>query len=109
MFIAIIIILTLLLTSIGQILLKLGANLGVSLLLNRFVILGYLSFFFVMVLSTFLMTKIDLKYFGVLMSINYIVTILLANLVLGERVSLRRIAGCVLISIGATIFYFDGL
>ena len=55
------------------------------------------------------MTKIDLKYFGVLMSINYIVTILLANLVLGERVSLRRIAGCVLISIGATIFYFDGL
>jgi drug/metabolite transporter (DMT)-like permease len=92
------------LTSMGQILLKLGANSSGRLMFNRHIILGYGCFVCVIFLSAILMRAIEFKYFSVIISLNYLVTTILAFIILKERVTTGKVAGCMLITGGAMVF-----
>jgi drug/metabolite transporter (DMT)-like permease len=93
-----------LLTSGGQLLLKTGANTDRHLIFNPFVFAGYGMFVVVLLLSAVLLRTVDLKHFSVIVGMNYVVASLLAMALLRERVTLRRLSGCVLASIGAVVF-----
>jgi len=91
-------------TSFGQILLKKGANTTCHLIFNRYVMFGYLFFFFVLFLSAILMRTIELKYFSIIVGLNYMVTTLLAALIIKENISPKRFFGCVLVATGSILF-----
>lgn len=92
------------LTSFGQLLLKKGANSSKRLIFNSYVIIGYVLFIGVLFLSAYLMSIIEFKYFSVITGLNFMVTTLLASLILKEHVSSKRIIGCVFVAIGSIIF-----
>lgn len=94
------------LTAAGQILLKTGANSRSHLIFNRHVIAGYALFVLVIFLSAVLMKHLDLKYFSVIIGLNYLVTTIAAMIILKESMTRRKILGCLLISAGAAIFSF---
>lgn len=95
-----------LLTSVGQLLLKKGANTSKKLIFNSHVILGYVCFVGVILLSAFLMSKIDFKYFSVITGLNFMATTLLAALLLKEHVSSKRYLGCFFVAAGSILFSF---
>jgi drug/metabolite transporter (DMT)-like permease len=92
------------LTSLGQILLKLGAGSRSHLIFNRYVIAGYALFVLVMFLSAVLMRHVDLKYFSVIIGLNYLSGAVAAMIFLRESVNAKKLLGCVLIALGAAIF-----
>ena len=68
------------LTANGQIFLKLGANKNrVASFINGYIIFGYILFFLTIILSYYLMKIVPLKYFTVIMSLNYIAVMVLEN------------------------------
>jgi len=93
------------LTTLGQILLKKAAltheNRKKSLL---FLVLGYSIFVITIGLSYLLMKMIPMKYFTVIMSLNYITVMLGAKLFLNERLNRQKIIGTSLVAIGILIF-----
>lgn len=93
-----------LITSVGQIFLKIGANKGGRLIFNRYVISGYICFLSVIFLSAIIMKSIDFKYFTVIVSLNYLGATLMAIFILKEEVTWNKILGCIFISFGAVIF-----
>jgi len=93
------------LTATGQVLLKMGADSNQkNHLINRFVILGYLTFLLTIVLSYYLMKIIPLKYFTVIMSGNYVAVMLCSRYLLNEAITKDRVFGTMLITIGILIF-----
>ena len=92
------------LTSTGQILLKLGAKRGKKLIFNRYVISGYLCFITVIFLSALLMKHVEFKYFTIIISMNYMVTSMMAVIILKEKITMSTITGIILITTGAIIF-----
>ena len=93
------------LTAIGQILLKKGANKrDGNLLLNGFVISGYVTFLLTVVLSYYLMKVIPMKYFTVIMSASYVVVMVGARLYLNETITRDRLLGTALIASGILVF-----
>ena len=99
---AILIILT---TSSAQILLKKSAlnrcNRKKSLQLLCF---GYCIFFLTVLVSYALMKQIEMKYFTVIMSLNYIAVMLGARMFLGEALNRKKMIGTLLIACGIIIF-----
>lgn len=93
-----------LLTSSGQILLKMGARGDGDFILNGFVISGYSFFVCVMFLSAVLMKEIDFKYFTVIVALNYLGATLMAIAFLKETFTVKKMTGCVLITLGAILF-----
>ena len=78
-------ILIILLTTAGQIFLKLGADKADDVrLINSFVLFGYILFLIAVLFSYFLMKIIAIKYFTVIMSLNYITVMIAAKIFLGE-------------------------
>lgn len=98
-------ILLILLTTAGQIFLKLGADRikGVSFI-NGFVLFGYALFLLTVILSYFLMKIVPMKYFTVIMSLNYITVMISAKLFLCEDVNKDRLIGTILIAFGVVVF-----
>lgn len=100
-----IVLLIITLTSAGQIFLKLGADrLKPSTFINRYVILGYTMFVLTIILSYYLMQKVPMKYFTVVMSLNYIAVMIAAKIFLDEKINKNRISGTIMVAIGVFIF-----
>lgn len=90
-------------SSCSQILLKKAAlqgNIGIKTFLNKKVVLGYGIFFVVTVLVTQLYKYIDLSLGTLLDSFGYIFVIGLSVIFLKEKISVRKLIGMFLITIG---------
>ena len=90
------------LTTAGQMLLKKAAAGGryrVHALLA-----GYALFLITVSASFVLMHFMELKYFVVIMNINYVTVMIASALLFKERVDLKMIAGTLLVVLGAVIF-----
>lgn len=86
-------------------LLKIGANKqSDSRFINKFVILGYITFLVTVFLTYYLMKVIPLKYFIVIMNCSYVVVMVGAKIFLGEVLTKDRILGTTLIASGVFLF-----
>lgn len=98
-------ILIILLTTVGQILLKVGADKSQNQrLINGYVLLGYVLFLITVLLSYFLMKVIPMKYFTVIMSLNYITVMIAAKIFLNEEIKTDRLIGTVMVAFGVLVF-----
>jgi drug/metabolite transporter (DMT)-like permease len=93
------------LTTAGQILLKVGADRSKeSAFTNRYALSGYTLFILTVILSYYLMQIIPMKYFTVIMSLNYIAVMFAARLFIHEKINQDRVIGTVLVALGVFIF-----
>jgi len=98
-------VLIILLTTAGQVFLKKGADKSKdSRLINGFVLFGYFLFLLTVMLSYFLMKIIPMKYFTVIMSLNYITVMIAAKLFLSEEIKKDRLIGTIMIALGVIVF-----
>ena len=107
---------SIILTAIGQILLKRGANpikaypgipSSLKPYLNTNTILGYSILLFVTILSIYILTDLPLKmFFPVFISGNIIAIEILSKVILHESLSSQKILGISLILTGVLIFSF---
>jgi multidrug transporter EmrE-like cation transporter len=105
---------SILLTAIGQLLLKIGANLtdvnkwiprSLNPYLNRFTIPGYSMLFIVTILSIYILKELPLKFFfPFFISGNLIAIVILSRLFLQEYFTKPKIIGIFLILSGIIIF-----
>ena len=97
--------LIILLTTSGQIFLKLGADKSKGTnFINNYVIYGYLFFLLTIILSYYLMQIVPMKYFTVVMSLNYIAVMIVAKIFLNEKINKDRLTGTILVALGVFIF-----
>jgi len=96
-----------LLTTAGQIFLKKGAiyreNRSKSL---TYVGFGYILFVMTIVFSYMLMKMIEMKYFTVIMSLNYITVMFGASIFLNERLERRKMIGTMIVTFGIMVFMY---
>ena len=92
-------------SAISQILLKQSANIQYSNPLREYlnwrVILAYFLFFGIPLLNTWCYTKVDMRYGPVIDTAAYVFVLLLSKVILKEKITKRKIAGVILILIGA--------
>ena len=95
------------LTTVGQIFLKKGAiyqeNRTKSL---TFIGFGYLLFVMTIIFSYMLMKIIEMKYFTVIMSLNYITVMFGASIFLNEPLKRRKIIGTSIVTLGIMVFMY---
>lgn len=92
-------------TTAGQILLKKGAIYSHERRKSlQFIGLGYLLFVMTIGFSYLLMKLIAMKYFTVIMSLNYIAVMFGARMYLNEKLERKKIIGTTLVAIGILIF-----
>lgn len=100
--------LSILLTSLAQILLKIGASKKrgtESIYLNRATISGYGILLLVTVLSVLALRGIELKvFYAAAYALNFILVAILSWKFLGEQLSQKRVAGIFLIAVGIVVF-----
>lgn len=97
--------LIILLTTIGQILLKKGAMCSHQRIKSlQFIGLGYFLFVLTIVFSYLLMKLVPMKYFTVVMSLNYITVMFAASIFLNEKMGREKIIGTILVTVGIFIF-----
>lgn len=95
--------------SFAQVLLKKGALKsleGKSFLsnINIYIVTGYLFFFSSTILSVYLLKFINFKSLTIIISLNYVGTLILSNLILKEKYTHRKILSTAIIIIGVLIF-----
>ena len=103
--------LSILLGALGQVMFKMGidktqeSNLKfyIELATNKWVILGFFSYGLSFLLWMVVLKHYDLSYARPLNSIGYVITYILAILVLKENFSLQSFAGVVLITFGVIL------
>ena len=101
----IIALLVILLTSAGQIYLKLGADRSKkSRFINSYVLIGYILFFLTIILSYYLMKLVPMKNFTVVMSLNYIMVMIASKIFLMEEITKDRLIGTILVAFGVLVF-----
>ena len=92
-------------SAISQILLKQSANIKYSNPLREYlnwrVILAYFLFFGILLLNTWCYTKVDMRYGPVIDTAAYVFVLLLSKVILKEKITKKKIAGVILILIGA--------
>lgn len=93
------------LTTLGQYFLKVGAQNEKSIFINKFVLLGYLSLLVVLSVSYYLMSLIELKYFSMIMGINYLSIMVMSILFFDEKTDMRLIIGTSLVCAGIVVFF----
>lgn len=94
-----------LLTTIGQILLKKAALYNQQKAKSLQLIgLGYFLFIITVIFSYLLMKLIEMKYFTVIMSINYIAVMFAASIFLNEKLQQEKVIGTMLVALGIFIF-----
>lgn len=97
----VLIISSILLTTAGQIFLKL-ASLKKS---KYYLFSGYFLFIVVVLISYFLMHLIMFKYFTVIMSLNYLTVFMTSVLIFKEQINRFKVIGVLSIVLGIVIFY----
>ncbi len=97
----ILIVLAILFTVVGQLMLKHAVT---SMRKYVFLISGYALFFITVCLSYLIMKRIDLKYFTVIMSVNYFLVSLASAIIYKERMSFKFFVAVGLVVIGVFIF-----
>ena len=97
-----------LLTATGQLCLKSGARDKKHVIhsfLNPMTILGYGCLLLVTVGAVYAMQVVDLKVGSTWGSITYLLVVVLARPVLGEPLSQKSVAGCLIIVLGVVVFH----
>jgi len=95
-----------LLTSIAQIILKAGAmhRSGVKVFINAYTLSAYTIFVVVIILSAFLLRAMELKYYPAILSATYVATMLFSAYFFKEMLSKRKIIGTAFVTIGVIVF-----
>ena len=97
------------LSALAQVLLKKSANKTyekkINEYLNPYVITGYGIFVICTLGSIFCYRVLDLKQGGVLQMTSYIFILILDRIFFNEKISLKKVAGMLLIMAGIFIFY----
>ena len=99
--------LSIVLTGISQILLKIGArndNTPLGVYLNPATLMGYFMFLIVTVCSIFALKGLELKLFYALASLNYVVVMVLSRVVLKEDLGRNKVVALCLIVVGVVVF-----
>ena len=104
-----ILVISVLIASISQIILKKGAQKEYSSIireyLNPFVIVGYGLMVVSTILTIFAFTGLDYKNGPIIESIGYLFVMVLSNILLKEKITKRKIVGNALILMGIFVFY----
>ncbi len=95
-------------TTIGQILLKKGALCLRKNKMYLYIFIGYFFFVLAVLLSYELLKLIPLKYYTVVMSLNYITVLFGAYIFLNEKINKIKIKGTFMIAVGIFIFLYKG-
>lgn len=94
--------------SVSQMILKKSANINRESLLkeylNKYVIIGYLSFFLSTLLIVYAYKGLEFKYGSVLEASGYFMVLILSNIFLKEKITWVKIVGNIIIVIGILIF-----
>ena len=97
--------------SFSQILLKKSANKNYANewkeYLNKHVISAYFIFFLSTLLTIIAYKGIELKYGAIIGSVGYIFILLMSKILLGEKISRKKILGVLLIMFGIFIFSYN--
>lgn len=104
------VVLSILLTSTGQIFLKIGARNNDTFLRTYFdpmTMTGYFIFLIVTISSILALRNIELKLFYALTSLNYILVMILSKTILKEDFNRNKLISIFLISIGVMIFNYN--
>lgn len=99
--------LSIVLTGISQILLKIGArndNTSLGAYLNPATLTGYFVLLIVTICGVFALKGLDLKLFYALASLNYVVVVMLSRIVLKESLSRNKVVALCLIVVGVIVF-----
>lgn len=72
--------------------------------LNPYVIISYIDYFLVLSLNIFLFTKMDYRYGVISNSLAIVFVMLLSRLVLGEKITMRKWVGTMLVVAGVLCF-----
>lgn len=67
-------------------------------------ITAYGIFFGVLLLNTYAYTRVDMKYGPVIDSFAYVFILILSSLILGEKITRRKLAGNLIIIAGILIY-----
>lgn len=100
-------ILSIILTSFSQILLKKGSTNNKSFLKNFIdinILFGYFLFFLVTILNVYALQKFEYKTLTSLVPISYVLVSFLSFIFFQEKINLTKIVGTLLIIIGIVIF-----
>lgn len=102
------VVMSVLITSVSQILLKISADKKhknfIFEYFNPYVIISYVCFVIVLILNVMIFTKVDYRYGIVLNSIPTVTVMILSRFVLGEVISKRRLVGNLVILLGLVVF-----
>ncbi|WP_445667431.1 EamA family transporter [Paenibacillus sp. FSL H8-0034] len=104
-----------LLNGVCQIFLKIGAekskltansNLFVKFLNSySYILIGYFGFVCITILTTYLLKFFPLKTLTTIMSSNYVITSILAFIILKEKITTNKLLGILLILIGIIVYH----
>jgi len=98
------------LTSVGQIFLKIGSDSGknsvIKILTHPVSLLGYLIFAIVAYLSVEAIREIELKVFFAVTSLTYVIVLFFSYMFLHEKITKNKIVGVIIITLGVIIFNF---
>lgn len=99
------------LTALGQVLLKKGAfsenkDRLLSIYFNFYTIAGYILLFIVVLLYLYALMYVPLIHMVLFLPFIYICVGLLSKLIFGERMGFKKVTGACLIILGAVIFNF---
>lgn len=100
-------ILVILLTGIGQTILKIGTlnnNSSLGIYINPATMTGYILFLIATISSVLALKGIELKLFYALTSFNYVVVMILSRVILKESLSKNKMGSIFLITVGLIIF-----
>lgn len=92
------------LTTIGQVLLKLGADNKRPVFINVYVISAYITFLITILFSFQLLKTMPMLSFTVIISLNYICVMLASTLFLKEEFTRNKFLGTLLVTLGIIIF-----
>ncbi len=100
------VILIFLFNTIANVMIKKGALQKKDIIINRYTSCGYILFLLVMLISLNLITMIELKYYSLVLSINYFMTYIAGIIVFKEKTNTWGITGIVIVCFGIIIFNF---
>lgn len=97
-----------LLTTAGQVFLKKGMTYRKEKSKSLQLIgLGYFLLTLTLIISYLLMKLIAMKYFTIIMSLNYIAVLLGSKMFLNEKFEQKNVIGTILVTLGIMIFFLD--
>ena len=102
--ILLLVVISVVLNTLANILIKKGALQKGNIFINRYTPLGYVLFVIVMLISLKLITIIELKYFSLIMALNYFMTYMAGIVIFKEKTNKWGIIGIIIVCSGIIIF-----